>query len=337
MTAASSNPDILLIDINAIGYAAMYQPNLAKLSHNGESTAALHGASASVFSLLKLFPGAVPVILWDGHTKWRQELHPGYKANRKDSDGKLAIRESYAKQVTPLRQLFWSLGIPQVICPDSEADDLAGQICQELDTAWQIVMATNDTDWWQALSSNVSWFSLRKKELLTIHDLSTDKAADGPFLSVHEYVTAKSLSGDKSDGIDGIPGIGLKTATKLLRHYGSIEALYEAVDAGSAKKDNTATKIGAPEYRELFQRNLKMIDWRMSPPIPDSAFIISGLPDLPSAYSMLDEFNLKRINTELGTFSISEKNKNSVVSAIEVALSPMRLQPFKKPNCYCLT
>lgn len=159
-------------------------------------------------------------------------------------------------------------------------------------------------------------------------DLSTDKTPDGPFLSVDEYVNAKSLAGDNSDGIDGIPGIGLKTAVKMLRLYGSVEELYAAVDAGKATKDKTATKLGAPEHRAIFCRNRKLIDWRLSPPLPDTAFIVSGLQDIPEASAILKEYDLRRVHSELNSFTLSNEDKRPVISALEAALTPASLPPF---------
>jgi hypothetical protein len=64
--------DLLVFDMNALGYAAMYQPNLAKLKHRGMPTAALHGAMASLFSRMGEFPTAMPLVIWDGLANWRK-------------------------------------------------------------------------------------------------------------------------------------------------------------------------------------------------------------------------------------------------------------------------
>ena len=116
--------DLLVFDMNGLGYAAMYQPSLAKLSHKGMPTAALHGAMASLFSKMAEFPTAMPHVLWDGRAAWRKALLPEYKANRSDTPEKVEIRESYRKQVPYIQQMLMQLGIPQVRSGDAEADDV---------------------------------------------------------------------------------------------------------------------------------------------------------------------------------------------------------------------
>ena len=121
-----NEPDLLLIDVNGLGYAAMYQPNLAKLEHQGFSTAALHGALMSVFMRMGELPKATPLVIWDGRAQWRHDMYPGYKANRKDDESKKAIRDAYALQVPWIQLILNRLGIPQVRCASAEADDIAG-------------------------------------------------------------------------------------------------------------------------------------------------------------------------------------------------------------------
>jgi 5'-3' exonuclease len=121
-----NDPDILTFDMNALGYAAMYQPNLARLTHKGMSTAALHGAMASLLERMALYPEAMPVVLWDGRPTWRSELLPGYKANRSDAPEKVEIRAKYRQQVPYIQQMLMQLGIPQIRPGYAEADDVGG-------------------------------------------------------------------------------------------------------------------------------------------------------------------------------------------------------------------
>lgn len=81
------NPDLLLIDANSIGYAAMFQPELAKMRKEGASTAALHGLPASVMRIMRRFRLATPILLWDGEAQWRNRLYPEYKLERMADPG----------------------------------------------------------------------------------------------------------------------------------------------------------------------------------------------------------------------------------------------------------
>lgn len=185
---------INLIDINGLGFAAMYAPSLSKLTFNGESTAALHGAVASVFTLQKEFPEHIPVVLWDGRSHFRKAIHPGYKANRVDTPEKQEIRQSYSRQSPYIRLLLTALGIPQIASKDCEADDIAGWLCSLLPEDTSITLSTKDSDWWQALAVNTCWYNPLTKKSLTFEELSKTELGNGPFHSIAEYVAAPCLA-----------------------------------------------------------------------------------------------------------------------------------------------
>ena len=311
-----------LIDINALGYAAMYQPNLAKLAFNGQSTAALHGAVMSVLSLLKTYPEHVPVILWDGHARWRKELLPEYKSNRSDTEDKRQIRDAYRKQTPVIRQMLWLMGVPQVMCAHCEADDLAGWICRYLDPADEVILSTKDSDWWQALRDNVLWHSPVHKKTLCFADLSDPELMkEASFDSIEQYVCAKALAGDSSDCIPGIDGVGMKTAVKVLREHGSMEALWEKFDRGDKLTGKVLLKMAGPEFRESYQRNLQLIDWRRAPPIPGDITVISTTPELDAFELLCAEYGLTRMPAQARGM-VMPSAKQQVVSQVTRLLDP---------------
>lgn len=289
----------LIVDVNGLGYASMYQPALAHLSHNGESTAGVNGAISSVISMMKKYPQYTPIVLWDGHAKWRYDLNPDYKSNREDDAEKISIRESYKKQVPHIKRILMEAGIPQIIHPDCEADDLAGMICAELagDEEVHIVMGTKDTDWWQGISDNAEWYSNLTKITVTAESLQSDQLDEGPFDSPDQYIKAKALAGDTSDVIAGVPGIGLKTAAKIIRDYGSVEALWDKFDAGEKLTGERLLKVAGTDYRALYKANLLIMDWRLSPPI--------CLNDIDAQYKKADHMKMQSIGMEFGMMTLS--------------------------------
>lgn len=309
------NIDLILVDVNAIGYACMYQPDLARLSHRGQSTSALTGAPISVLSLMDRFPSAIPVVLWDGSASWRKTIFPGYKANRKSTPEKLAIRADYARQSVVLRQIFSALGIPQVFDKEAEADDLAGQIIDRLPSPISMIMATKDTDWWQGLRQNVQMFSTLSKQLITLDTIGSDQVKDGPFDSVEQYVVAKAIAGDLSDEIDGVPRVGIPTALKILRRYGSLQGIYSAVDAGLAKKDNTAIKIAS--CRDLIARNACLVDWNESPVISEQVSVWANQPDRIELQHLATAYGLKRLPFLSSKFTLDPRKVSSAVNLVD--------------------
>ena len=296
---ATDNLDLLVFDMNALGYAAMYQPNLAKLQHKGMPTAALHGAMASLFSRMAEFPLAMPLVIWDGRANWRKELFPDYKVHRSDMPEKVEIRERYRIQVPYIQQMLMQLGIAQVRSGDAEADDIGGVICRELGDELDIEAVTRDTDWWQGLRERVRWYSPLSKLTLTLADFTNPEVGtkEGYFQSTQEYVYCKALAGDDSDDIPGVDKVGLKTAAKFIREHGSIEELWRRVDEKEvAVKGKIMESLVTQETRAIYARNLQLMDWKMAPPLDPSqiaAFFME--PDFSDFEMLAGDFGLTRI------------------------------------------
>lgn len=294
-----NQPDILLFDANSLGYSAQYQPNLAKLQHNGMSTAALHGTMLSLFSRMAEYPTAVPVVLWDGHAGWRKELLPEYKSNRSATPEKVEIRKAYRQQVPYIQLMLMALGIPQIRAVDAEADDLAGLICRGLPSSVFIEMVTKDTDWWQALAETAHWYSPLNKTLLTLAAFTNPEegTSEGHFVSTEEYIWCKALAGDKSDDIPGVDKVGLKTAAKFIRQFGTIEALWEQADAGTVKvKGAIMEKLILPATREMYAKNLLLIDWRNAPALNTKELAATFMePDFAEFEQIAENFGLSRV------------------------------------------
>jgi DNA polymerase-1 len=161
----------------------------------------------------------------------------------------------------------------------------------------RITMASGDTDWWQAISEKVDWFTPITDKAMSLELLRTDAAKDGPFESPDEYLLAKSIAGDNSDNIPGVPGVGVKTAVKLLRTHGGIDGICSAVQNGSAKDKKSAA---IAEQHATIQRNLRIMDWRQA---PDSAQWQIGVAREPfHAAAALDwcaELGLGRLSERL--------------------------------------
>lgn len=294
------NPDISLIDINGLGYASMYIGAFSKMQVNGFSTGGLYGALTSLLSNMKRNPNTLPVVLWDRRATWRHLEFPGYKGNRSDTPEKVEIRKTYRSQVPIIQLMINALGIPQVSCGESEADDLAGVICRNIDPSWQIQLTSKDTDWYQSIADNVIWYSPMSKISVDLAVLAdpNNGLSDGHFFSPREYLMAKALAGDTSDCIPGIEKVGLATAVKIMRaHGGTIDAFWAEVDAGTYEPKGVVEKrVALDESRETYKRNLRLMDWSLAPPINTSLLsVTAGKPDWAQATAIAEEFGLKKV------------------------------------------
>ncbi len=271
-------PKLILIDINVLGISSMHQWAYKDRRFKGKPTAAIQGTLEKLSRLSSVFPGHVPIVLWDDRCHWREAILPRYKRHRWGTPEQQAFLESYLAQAAIVRQLVGHLGIPQIFCPGFEADDLAGVICRGIDQSWEVVLATSDSDWYQALREKVTWFSPHTEKQITLANLHGAVAvSEVPFDSIDHFIEAKALAGDSSDGIPGVPGVGIKTAARIIHEHGSLESLWAKHDGGVAVKGVIPLRVAGQEYREIYRRNLRLVDWRLAPSLPaDYEFEMSG-------------------------------------------------------------
>jgi 5'-3' exonuclease len=312
---------LLLIDINILGIGAMREYEYRDRRHQGKATGAIHGTFDKLASLLEDHADHLPLVLWDDRCRWREEILPRYKRHRWETPEQQAFLESYLAQAAVVRQLLGHLGLPQVFCPDFEADDLAGVICRGADPAWKITLATSDTDWYQALRKNVTWRSPRTGKIVRESDLAdVELIEEGPFHSTDHYVCAKALAGDTADGIPGVKGVGLKTAARIIRDHGSVEALWAKHDAGEAIKGVALQRAAGLECRADYFRNLKLIDWRLAPPLRNDFELELREPE-PAAFAQLCGYwDLTDVDQAWRGFSIPRKGMHSVVANVRGVL-----------------
>lgn len=268
---------MLLIDGNNIAHA---NHHATKLSVGGFQTQAIFGTLNSMHRLLTdHYPGFRPLVLWDGRCQWRRDLFPEYKGNRDPAlmkPEKVADDQARQAQMPYIFKMLSLLGVKQVRGTTAEADDLAGVFARKLSAMCQTtVMVSGDQDWLCLVDENVMWF-----DPIRHHKVGLGNFLDFTgFFSTEEFVQGLALTGDASDNINGIPGMGEKTASKFLAEHRSVEDFLRKVDDGSYKPKSRKSSakslhpeqiIASPEGRELFARNLKLVDLRGVPTPPSN-------------------------------------------------------------------
>jgi len=327
---------LLLVDTNVLGIGSMRQYQYRDRSLHGKDTGAIHGIVEKLSDLVSAHPGYVPIALWDDRCGWREALLPRYKRHRWETPEQVAFLESYLWQVDVVRELLQHVGLPQIFCPGFEADDVVGAICRGADPSWQIRLATTDTDWFQALRSNVEWHSVSTGRTITHEDLpNPDRVAGGPFASVEHYVQAKALAGDPSDGIPGVAGVGIKTAARIIREYGSVEALWARHDAGESIRGVVVQRAAGAEHRNTYRRNLQLIDWRLAPVLGDDVQLDAGKTDHSRAAQVCSHWGLPE--STIRSLSTASENFASTIRGVQEILCPGSAElgwlPARRDRC----
>ncbi|HXF44245.1 MAG TPA: DNA polymerase [Candidatus Paceibacterota bacterium] len=248
---------LFLIDANALIHRAYHAlPPLTAPS--GEPVGALYGLSSVLLKLLREQKPDYAAAAFDRpEPTFRDELFREYKAHRPP------VEEELIHQLAEARELFRKFGVRSFEEKGLEADDIIASLVSKFKTVpgLKIVILTGDLDTLQLVHKDKVVVQAPKKGLSEtfIYNEDAVRARFGvPPRSMTDY---KALVGDPSDNIPGIPGIGPKTAAKLLGKYGSVEGLFKRL--GEDKK--LAVKIGG--FREQAELSKKLVTLKESIPL----------------------------------------------------------------------
>ncbi len=262
----SSEKTIFLIDGSAYIYRAFHAIRHLS-SSSGLPTNAVYGFTRM---LLKLFEDREPrfaTICFDAKgPTFRHKLYPAYKANRPPMPEDMIVQLPY------IREVVEAFNLPNLEKEGFEADDLIGTLARRAEQeGFEVVMVTGDKDFMQLVTEHAVIWDPMKDKVTTLDGL---REAYG--IEPHQMIDVMGLSGDTSDNIPGVPGIGPKTALKLIRTYGSMEELYRQVDTVKQKKLHE----NLVKYREqaFLSRKLVTIDTAVPVDFESHRFRI-GKPD----------------------------------------------------------
>ena len=226
-------PPFVLVDGSYFLFRAFHAlPPLT--TSTGLQTNAIRGAISAIQKLMRrIQPTHMAVIFDTPEPTFRHELSPIYKGDRP------SMPEELSQQIPYLHALIRALGIPLHTLPGAEADDIIGTLAKRAEKAGhQVLISTGDKDMAQLVTDKVTLEDSFKDKPMDINGV-IEKFGVRPD-QIIDYLT---LMGDASDGIRGVPGVGAKTAAKLLNEYGSISGILENVDSikgkvGQSLKDN---------------------------------------------------------------------------------------------------
>ncbi len=225
---------LLAIDGNSILNRAFYGIKLLS-NKKGVFTNAIFGfMNIYLKNLGDVQPDSVAVAFDLKSPTFRHKKVESYKANRKGMPPELA------QQLPLVKELLTLMGIKVVECEGYEADDILGTLSKSCtDCGCQCYVLTGDRDSLQLIDENVTVLLATNKE--TIHYTPARFMEDYGFEPI-KLIDLKALMGDSSDNIKGVAGIGEKTATALIKEYGTIENLYEKY-ADSTLTNGVKTKL----------------------------------------------------------------------------------------------
>ena len=233
---------LLILDVSSYIFRA-YHAVPPFTAQDGTQVNALYGFISSFLKLTSHFKECDIIAALDsGRDTFRKKEYPKYKANRKEIDPEL--REQFPL-IAPMLE---ALNVPSIRKPGYEADDIIASLCG-YHTDREIIIVSTDKDLMQLANEKVALYDTFKNRILGPAEVK-EKLGVAP-KQVKELL---ALMGDAADNIPGLPGIGIKTAAKLLNAFDDIDGIYQHLDQLKPKQQETFKT-----QRELLDMSLFLV------------------------------------------------------------------------------
>jgi len=223
---------------------------------DGEPVNALYGFARMVKKIREEYDPDYLVVAFDAPGELeRRQVYEQYKA------GRPPMPEPLQSQIPLIKQLLEAHGIPCLSAEGHEADDVLATLAEQAaERDLNNVLVTTDKDAEQLINEHTAVLHIHKdREML----LDQETLAQQKGIEPWQVVEIMALAGDPTDNIPGVPGIGSKTALKLIRDYGDVETLYEHLDEVSGPK----TRQNLAEHREDVELARKLVTLKRDVPV----------------------------------------------------------------------
>lgn len=193
---------------------------------DGTPTGGIYGFAAIAMEIVRQLDPTKVVVAWDSKTSVskRRAIYQDYKA------GRVKPGDDFYAQIPLLKELIHDLGWSFVEIENYEADDIIGTLSLEADEegGFETYIISSDLDMLQIVDDNTHMWRILKG-FSNIEEINVPEIEEKYGISKSQFLDLKALKGDSSDNIPGVPGIGEKTAAKLLNEYGNLDGIYNNI------------------------------------------------------------------------------------------------------------
>ena len=304
---------LFLLDAYALIFRAYYAfIKNPRITSSGVNTSAIFGFLLTLQEVLqKQKPTHIAVVFDTAGPTFRHEMYKEYKATRNETP------EDIKKAIVYVKRLLEAYRIPVYDCPGFEADDVIGTLARKsCGKGFETYMMTPDKDFSQVVSDCVFIFkpsrSGNESVKVGVEDIKKIFGVDRP----EQVIDVLALTGDTSDNIPGAPGIGPKTAMKLISEFGSIEELFKNTDKLKGKVRDIIEA-----HREQIEFSKKLVTIDQNAPIEfTEEHLIMKTPDREKLKDLFAELEF----TALGAKTLLELDKvEKTAESKELLLPPL--------------
>lgn len=300
---------LVIIDGKSVFYRGYYAMGALSTS-DGTPTGGVYGFAAIAMEIVRQLDPTTVVVAWDSRTSTakRKAVYTEYKA------GRTKPGDDFYTQIPLLKELVLALGWGFVECDGYEADDIIGTLALQADEEgdWETYIVSSDLDMLQIVDENTRMFRILKG-FSKLEEIDVAGVEEKYGIKKAQFLDLKALKGDSSDNIPGVPGIGEKTAVKLLNEYGTVDGVYKHIDE---IKGSTKTKL------EEGKENAQM-SYFLAKIMTDAPVVLEDLPELVIDKGRVIEA-LKKLEFRSLIGRFMKQIENSQSPAIALSGSPVR-------------
>ena len=259
----------MLLDGNSLTYRAFFALPTDMATASGQVTNAVFGFTSMLINLLRDHRPEAVAVAWDRpEPTFRHEQVPSYKAQREEAPDILR------QQLGLVRRVLESLGIPMIEAPGYEADDIIATLAtQARDEGREVIVVTGDRDTYQLVEDPLVkvLYNRRGVSDYVLYDEAGIRERTG--VTPADYPQYAALRGDPSDNLPGVPGVGEKTAAKLINTHGGLEGVFAAVDRQTPK-----LRANLAEHEDRVRQNAEVMVLRRDVPLEVAAADLARRP-----------------------------------------------------------
>lgn len=303
-----TRPRLYLVDASIYVFRAWHVLPDSIVDAAGEPANAVHGFGDFLLQFLDRARPRHLAIAFDEslETSIRNEIHPGYKANRDPAP------EELKRQFLRCRSLVRAAGMAEYSSAHCEADDIIGTLAgRAREAGFAVTIVTGDKDLTQLIGDGDEWWDFARDRRFDRHGIEKHFG-----VRPEQIADLLALAGDPIDNIPGVPGIGRATAGRLLRRWHDIDTLFANLGSVESMKFRGAKRIAGllAEHEALVRLSRRLT----------ATYPADGLPETPAPLSWngADETALERVFDEIGFGRLRRRRWLEVLKTVSPGVAP---------------
>ncbi|WP_397539590.1 DNA polymerase I [Rummeliibacillus pycnus] len=299
---------LLLLDGNSLAYRAFFALPLLTNDH-GIHTNAVYGFTTMLQKILEEEKPTKMLVAFDaGKTTFRHKTYSEYKGGRQKTPPELSEQFPY------LRKLLDAYQIKQYELEMYEADDIIGTLSKQADEqGHEVIIVSGDKDLTQLASDHTTVY-ITRKGMTDIEHYTPAHINEKYGLTPHQIIDMKGLMGDSSDNIPGVPGVGEKTAIKLLTQFPTVEEVYEHIDEVSGAK--LKEKLVNNEEQAKMSKQLATINREAPIEVTIDELTYEG-PDVDTLFALWQDLSFKSLIEKSSYESEAKETTELIFEVVE--------------------